>query len=212
MMPYHYIAIEGCIGAGKTELAKKLSQDFQAGLLLERFAENPFLPKFYQDPVHYAFPVEISFLEDRYEQLHTLQKEHFFDTNLIFADYFIDKCLIFAKNNLDTLEYDLYIKMFNIITGLLPKPDLILYLYNTPEALLANISKRGREYEKGIETTYLDNIQNSYLSFFESYSDTPVIIAGVSSLDFMHSDDDYARIKGLLEGIYSNEIHRITLK
>lgn len=211
MTPYNYIAIEGCIGAGKTELATKLSEEHNAGLLLERFADNPFLPKFYKDPIHYAFPVEIVFLEDRYEQLHSLQEKHFFENNMVIADYFIDKCLIFAKNNLDQFEYDLYSKRFNIVTRSLPKPDLILYLFNTPEALLKNIAKRGREYEKKIETTYLENIQNRYLTFLDNYSASPVLIVDVSLLDFIHSDDDYEKIKEVLKEEYCSGIHRINL-
>ena len=198
-MNYHFIAIEGCIGAGKTELAKKLSFECKAPLLLERFADNPFLPKFYKDPIHYAFPVELAFLEDRYRQIDDLKREGFFEQELIFADYFIDKCLIFAKNNLQSAEYQLYSSIFKMIASLLPKPDLILYLHRTPEILLQNIHKRGREYEMNIQEAYLDNVQKQYESYFDSYSDSQVITIDSTNLNFMEKEEDFLYIKSFCE-------------
>jgi len=194
---YRFIAIEGCIGAGKTELAKKLSLEFKTPLLLERFADNPFLPKFYNDPIHYAFPVELAFLEDRYRQMDDLKRENFFEQELVFADYFIDKCLIFAKNNLQTDEFKLYSNIFKIIASFLPKPDLILYLHKTPEALLRNIHKRGREYEMNIKEEYLDRVQRQYESYFDSYPDSQVIIIDSTNLNFMESEEDFRYIKNI---------------
>ena len=198
-MDYHFIAIEGCIGAGKTELAKKLSLEFKTSLLLERFADNPFLPKFYNDPLHYAFPVEVAFLEDRYRQIDDLKHENFFEQELVFADYFIDKCLIFAKNNLQTDEFKLYSDIFKIIASFLPKPDLILYLYKTPEALLKNIHKRGRDYEMNIKEEYLDRVQKQYESYFDSYSNSQVIMIDSTNLNFMERDEDFLYIKSFIE-------------
>ena len=198
-MEHHFIAIEGCIGAGKTELAKRLSLEFKAPLLLERFADNPFLPKFYNDPIHYSFPVELAFLEDRYRQMDDLKHEGFFEQKLIFADYFINKCLIFAKNNLQDDEFKLYSDIFKIIASFLPKPNRILYLYKTPEMLLQNIHKRGREYEMNIKEEYLDRVQKQYESYFDSYSDSQVIMLDSTNLNFMEREEDFQYIKSLLE-------------
>ena len=150
MINYNYIVIEGCIGAGKTTLAKMLAEDYNAELILERFTENNFLPKFYQDPVHYAFPVEMTFLTDRYQQLKSLLSSRDLFTDLVIGDYFIDKSIIFSKNNLPSDEYNLYKNVFDIIASFLPKPDLLLYLYNDVEHLMGNIAQRGRDYEKNI--------------------------------------------------------------
>jgi len=198
-MHYRFIAIEGCIGAGKTELAKKLSLEFKAPLLLERFADNPFLPKFYNDPIHYAFPVELAFLEDRYRQMDDLKREGFFEQKLLFTDYFIDKCLIFAKNNLQSDEFKLYNNIFKIITSFLPKPDLILYLHKKPEVLLQNIYKRGREYEMNIKEEYLDRVQKQYESYFDSYADSHVIVIDSTNLNFMEKEEDFQDIKSILD-------------
>ena len=196
-MEHCFIAIEGCIGAGKTELAKKLSLQLKTPLLLERFADNSFLPKFYQDPIHYAFPVELAFLEDRYRQMDDLKRDSFFEQKMVVADYFIDKCLIFAKNNLQEDEFKLYSDIFKIITSFLPKPDLILYLHKTPKALLHNIHKRGREYEMNIKEEYLDCVQKQYESYFDSYSDSQVIMIDSTNLNFMESEEDFQYIKSL---------------
>jgi len=193
-MSYRFIAIEGCIGAGKTELTKKLSFELKSPTLLERFANNPFLPKFYNDPAHYAFPLELSFLEDRYRQIEDLKHDGFFEQKLVFSDYFIDKCLIFAKNNLQNDEFKLYSDIFKIIASFLPKPDLILYLHKEPKTLLQNIHKRGREYEMNIKEEYLDNVQKQYESYFDSYSDSQVITIESTNLNFIEREEDFQYI------------------
>jgi len=210
-MKYNYIAIEGCIGAGKTTLAEMLAADFNAELILERFADNPFLAKFYKDPTHYAFPLEMTFLTDRYQQLKNLLSKRDLFTDLVVADYFIDKCAIFAKNNLQQDEYNLFLKVYEIITDFLPKPDLLIYLYNTPENLLKNIAKRGREYERGIQAAYLESIQENYLTFFRQRAQFPILIIESSALDFVSHTDDYAKIKALLQQKYEKGVHRIIL-
>ena len=149
-MKYNYITIEGCIGAGKTTLAEKLAKEFNAQIVLERFVDNPFLAKFYKDPVHYAFPLEMTFLTDRYQQLKSLLSQRDLFTDLVISDYFIDKCNIFSKNNLQEDEYNLYLKIYEIISTYLPKPDIIFYLHNSIEQLLKNIARRGRDYEQNI--------------------------------------------------------------
>ena len=210
MIPYNYIVVEGCIGAGKTTLTKMLAQDFNAELVLERFADNPFLPKFYKDPLHYAFPVEMTFLMDRYQQLKSLLSARDLFTDFVIGDYFIDKCIIFSKNNLLTDEYNLYKNVFDTISSFLPKPELILYLYNDAEHLLQNIAARGREYEQNITADYLNNIQDSYISYFKQHASIPIILLETAKLDFVKNPDDYERIKRILEERYEAGIHRIT--
>ena len=208
-MNYNYIAIEGCIGAGKTTLAQMLAADFNAELILERFADNPFLPKFYKDPTHYAFPLEMTFLTDRYQQLKNLLSKRDLFTDLVVADYFIDKCAIFAKNNLQPDEYNLFLKIYDIISGFLPKPDILLYLYNTPENLLKNIEKRGRIYEQEIKIEYLSDIQDNYLTFFKQRAQFPILIIESNSLDFVSRKEDYEKIKILFQNSFDVGVHRI---
>lgn len=210
MIPYNYIVVEGCIGAGKTTLSKMLAEDYNAEIVLERFADNPFLPKFYKDPVHYAFPVEMTFLMDRYQQLKSLLSARDLFTDCVIGDYFIDKCIIFSKNNLLTDEYNLYKNVFDTISSFLPKPDMIMYLYNDTEHLLRNIAKRGREYEKEITAEYLQNIQDSYLTYFRQHATMPILLVDTSQLDFVQSKNDYERIRQLVERTYPTGIQRIT--
>ncbi len=209
-VPYNYIVIEGCIGAGKTTLTKMLAEDYNAELVLERFADNPFLPKFYKDPLHYAFPVEMTFLMDRYQQLKNLLSARDLFTDFVIGDYFIDKCIIFSKNNLLTDEYNLYKTVFDTISSFLPKPELIVYLYNNAERLLQNIATRGREYEKDITTEYLNNIQESYIEYFKQHASIPILLVETAKLDFVQNPDDYQQLKRLIENTYEAGIHRIT--
>ncbi len=208
-MNYNYIVIEGGIGAGKTSLAEKFAQDFNAELVLERFADNTFLPKFYKDPEHYAFPLEMTFLTERYQQLKSLLSKRDLFTDLVVADYFIDKCVIFSKNNLQPDEYNLFTKVYEIISTYLPKPDLLVYLYNTPENLLKNIVKRGRPYEQEITAEYLANIQDNYLNYLTHRTHIPILIVESSKLDFVNQEEDYAKLKDLLTKSYSPGITRI---
>ncbi len=147
---YNYIAIEGNIGAGKTSLSKMMSDEFNAKIILERFADNPFLPKFYEDKDRFAFPLEMSFLADRYQQLSDDLAQLDLFQNLIVSDYYIFKSLIFAQITLQKEEYLLYRKMFDIMYKEITKPDLYVYLYQNTYRLLENIKKRGREYEQNI--------------------------------------------------------------
>ena len=209
-IPYNYIVVEGCIGAGKTTFSKMLAADCNAELVLERFADNPFLPKFYKDPVHYAFPVEMTFLMDRYQQLKNLLSARDLFKDCVIGDYFIDKCIIFSKNNLLDDEYNLYAKVFETISSFLPKPDLILYLYNDTEHLLQNIAKRGREYEKDITAEYLAGIQDSYLTYFRQHANMPVLLVDATRIDFVQNPSDYQRLRQLVGHKYPAGIHRIT--
>jgi deoxyadenosine/deoxycytidine kinase len=204
--------IEGNIGAGKTTLALKLSEKHNTRLILEQFEGNPFLPKFYEDREKYAFPLELSFLAERYHQLkNELSKQDLFQPGII-SDYFFLKSLIFAKANLDEAEYDLYTKLFHIIHDSLPKPDLFVFLYHDIERLLQNIKIRGREYEKSINSEYLVKIQNAYFDFLKQIPDLKVLIIHVNYLDFANNVEHFARIEEMINKPYNPGITRITMQ
>lgn len=192
------IVIEGNIGAGKTTLATKISEDFNAKLVLEGFADNPFLPKFYKDQNRYAFPLEMSFLADRYQQLSDDLTQLDLFKKFTVADYFIFKSLIFARVTLAEDEYRLYHKIFDIMYKEIPKPDLYVYLYQNTEQLLANIKKRGRSYEQEIPSDYLDKINKGYLEFIKQQKDLNVLVIDVSDKDFVENQQDYISILELL--------------
>lgn len=188
---YNYIAIEGNIGAGKTSLAKMMSDEFNTKTVLERFADNPFLPKFYEDNERYAFPLEMSFLADRYKQLTDDLAQFDLFKNFIVSDYYIFKSLIFAQITLQKDEYKLYRKMFDLMYKEITKPDLYIYLYQNTERLLKNIKKRGRDYEQNIEADYLQKIHDGYINFIKTQPNLNILIIDVSDLDFVKNNEDY---------------------
>jgi len=191
---YNYVVIEGNIGAGKTTLATRIADEFNARLILEHFADNPFLPKFYSDPEKYSFPLELSFLASRYRQL----KEEIVAQDLFkaftIADYYFMKSLVFASSTLDGEEYNLYRQIFYIIYGSLPKPDIYVYLHLNPERLLKNIKKRGRNYENNITKEYLQTIQESYFTFFRQNPENKYLVIDVNAIDYVDNETDYNRI------------------
>ena len=191
---FNYVAFEGNIGAGKTTLVHKIAEDFNGKTVLERFADNPFLPKFYKDQSRYAFPLEMSFLADRYQQLADDLAQFDLFKDFIVADYHIFKSLIFAKITLAEDEYRLYRNLFDIIYREMPKPDLYIYLYQNTDRLLQNIKKRGRVYEQNIEAAYLEKINNGYLEYIKSQTDLNVLIIDVSDRDFVKKHEDYLYI------------------
>ena len=197
---YNYIAIEGNIGAGKTSLAKMMSDEFNAKVVLERFADNPFLPKFYEDKDRYAFPLEMSFLADRYQQLSDDLAQFDLFKNFIVSDYYIFKSLIFAQVTLQKEEYMLYRKMFDLMYKEITKPDLYIYLYQNTDRLLENIKKRGRSYEQNIEKGYLKKIHDGYTQFINTEQDLNKLIIDVSKLDFVNNKIDYKRIIKKISG------------
>ncbi|WP_396217176.1 2-amino-4-hydroxy-6-hydroxymethyldihydropteridine diphosphokinase [Flavobacterium sp.] len=199
----NYIAIEGNIGAGKTTLATKIAEDCNAKLILERFADNPFLPKFYKDQNRYAFPLEMSFLADRYQQLSDDLAQFDLFKDFIVADYHIFKSQIFAKVTLQEDEFRLYKTMFDIMYKEMPKPDLYIYLYQNTDRLLANIKKRGRSYEQDISSNYLEKINQGYLEYIKSQTDINALIIDISELDFVKNQEDYIYILSEIQ----NKIH-----
>ena len=194
LQQYNYIAIEGNIGAGKTTLAEKIAQDFNAKTVFERFADNPFLPKFYKDQNRYAFPLEMSFLADRYQQLSDDLAQFDLFKDFIVADYHIFKSLIFAKVTLQEDEFRLYKTLFDIIYKEMPKPDLYVYLYQNTDRLLQNIKRRGRSYEQEIPADYLDKINKGYLDYINSQTNLNVLVIDVSDRDFVKNQSDYVYI------------------
>lgn len=199
---YNYVVIEGNIGAGKTTLAEKIAGQFNARLILERFAENPFLPKFYKDPDKYSFQLELSFLASRYKQLNDeLRPGNLFKTFTV-ADYYFMKSLVFASATLKGDEYNLYRQIFYIIYGSLPKPDIYVYLHLDTGRLLQNIKRRGREYERSINHDYLWKIQESYFSFFRQNPGNSYLVIDIGGIDFVKNSEHYDYI---IETIFSKQ-------
>lgn len=206
-LPYSYIAIEGNIGAGKTSLAKIVSNKFNADLVMEEFADNTFLPQFYENPDRFAFPLEMSFLAERYQQLKLQQEKSLESNKLLVTDYIFEKSLLFAQVNLKGHELELFKKFFSLINSSLRKPDLILYLNKTTPNLLDNISKRGRIYEKSIPASYLDNITEQYLSHLDKIKNERILILDSNNIDFVGDSNQLRYILDLL-----NEKHPSVVK
>lgn len=193
---YNYIAIEGNIGAGKTSLAHQISTDFNAKLILERFADNPFLPKFYEEPQRYAFTLEMSFLADRYQQISDDLSQLDLFKDFIVSDYDIYKSLIFSKITLPDDEFKLYRKLFYLMYKDIAKPELYVYLYQNTERLQENIKKRGRDYEQNIDDEYLEKINSGYLDFLKKQTELNVKIIDISDKDFVNNRADYFWLLG----------------
>jgi len=208
----NYIVIEGNIGAGKTTLSKMIAREYNAKIILEQFADNPFLPKFYKEPDKYSFQLELSFLAERYQQLNNeLTSRDLFKTFTV-ADYYFMKSLIFARATLKEDEYNLYRQIFNIIYKSIPKPDLYVYLHMDVKKLANNISKRGRDYEKEIDKEYLLKLQEGYFDFFKQQNDISYLIIDSNDMDFVENQRDYSRVKDLIfNNDYPIGINRITI-
>ncbi len=211
-MNYNFIVIEGLIGAGKTSLSKMIAEKFNAKLILEQFADNPFLPKFYKNPDKYSFPLELSFLAERYQQLkEDLASGDLFKSFFI-SDYYFSKSLIFAKSTLADDEYNLFRKLFNIIYTSFPKPDLYVYLHLNSENALKNIKKRGRDYEQSIEIKYLDTLRQNYFEYFKQEENLKFLILDTNGIDFVNNTKDFEKIvQVIFNEKYSVGINRIIL-
>jgi deoxyguanosine kinase len=209
---YNYIVIEGNIGAGKTSLVKMIAEKFNAKTIFEQFADNPFLPKFYKNSERFSFPLELSFLAERYHQLKKdLSDRDLFKTFTI-SDYYFMKSLIFAKSTLADDEYKLFKNLFFIIYESLPKPDLYVYLHLPVEKLIENIKLRGRNYEQNIEANYLTNIQNGYFNYFNQQKYMKFLIIDKSNIDFVNSKTDFESIVDVIfNKDYSVGINRILI-
>lgn len=210
-MKHQFLTIEGNIGSGKTSLSNMLAKDFNTRLILEEFDDNPFLPLFYKDAERYAFPLELSFLAERFHQLKKfLQSTDLFQPQIV-SDYLFNKCLIFAKSNLEEEEFNLYSQLFEIIQPNLPQPDLLVYLYLKPENSLKNIAKRGRSYEQDISIDYLEKIQNGYLNYFKQHQNLTTLLIDTNNVDFVNNRADYEKVVDVISQKYPKGMNRIIL-
>lgn len=202
---FDFIAIEGVIGVGKTSLAKLLTERHDARLVLEQFEENPFLPKFYQDRERYAFPTQMAFLASRFKQQQEMLDQDLFHQMTV-SDYIFEKDRIFARLNLDEDELALYDSIFNIMTGISAKPDLVIYLQSTVDRLMKNIRERDRDYERHITRSYLEELSEAYNHFFYHYNKSPLIIINTSEIDFVSDEKhlDYIEEQIFREPIRGN--------
>jgi deoxyadenosine/deoxycytidine kinase len=211
-MSLNYLVIEGNIGAGKTTLAQMISKKYQAKLVLEQFADNPFLPKFYKNQDQYSFPLEMAFLAERYNQLNRELSHFDLFSAFTISDYYFMKSLIFAQNTLQPDEYNLYRQFFTIIYDKMPKPDLYVYLHKDSELLLKNIALRGREYETFITKDYLEKITQGYFSYFRQQNDIPILIIDTNGIDFVNKPEDFEKILLPIFGKqYNKGVSRILL-
>ncbi len=211
-MSLNYLVIEGNIGAGKTTLAQMISEKYQTKLVLEQFADNPFLPKFYENQEQYSFPLEMAFLAERYNQLNRELSHFDLFSPFTVSDYYFMKSLIFAQNTLQPDEYNLYRQFFTIIYDKMPKPDLYVYLHKNTDLLLKNIALRGRHYEMYITKEYLEKITQGYFSYFKQQSDFPILILDTNDIDFVTQSVDFEKIvQFIFNKPYSKGINRMVL-
>jgi len=209
-MNYHFITIEGNIGAGKTTLAHLLAKKLNARLILEEFADNPFLPKFYENPKQYAFPLELFFMAERFKQLKVMIHTKDLFQSVTVSDYLFTKCLLFAKVNLPEEEFRLYQKLFDIIHQQLVFPDILIYLHSPVAKLQSNIKKRNRSYEQQIPDQYLFNIQETYTSYIKQHN-IKTLFVDVSNGDFLGNEKHLQVILDALEKDYDEGQHYFTL-
>ena len=212
-MQYNYISIEGTLGAGKTTLATRIANDFNGKLVLEEFEadKNPFLPKFYKEPDKYAFQVEMTFLALRFQQLKDKLANLDLFHDFIISDYYVAKSLIFSRNNLQEDEYQLFSRFFNIIFATMPKPELLVYLYQDVDHLQYNIRKRGRTYEQSISNEYLENIQQGYFDFIrQKQNEMRILVLDTNRLDFVAHEEDYRQIIEAIDQPYDIGVHRLS--
>lgn len=204
-MQYRFITIEGNIGSGKTTLAHQLAEHFRARLVLEEFADNPFLPKFYADPTQYAFPLELFFMAERYKQLKEMMGPDLFSPQTI-SDYLFIKSLLFAKMNLEADEFSLYQKLFDIINPQLPQPDILIFLNAPVDQLQRNIRKRGRPYEQQIKDSYLERVQEMYMQFIRQYP-MRTLMVDTTKMDFLRDPGDFRTLIAALGRDFPPGIH-----
>ena len=209
-MKYNFVTIEGNIGAGKTTLAHLLSKHFNARLILEEFADNPFLPKFYENQRQYAFPLELFFMAERYKQLKDLLQTKDMFQNVTISDYLFTKCLLFAKVNLPEEEFILYQKLFDIISPQVIQPDLLIYLHAPVNKLKENIKKRNRSYEKAIDPEYLFALQEIYTQYIKQHNIKTLFI-DASKSDFLGNEDHLKVVVEALDKDYENGQHYLNL-
>jgi deoxyadenosine/deoxycytidine kinase len=209
-MNYHFITIEGNIGAGKTTLAHLLARYYNARLILEEFTDNPFLPKFYQNPKQFAFPLELFFMAERYKQLKDLIHTKDLFQSVTVSDYLFTKCLLFAKVNLPEEEFHLYQRLFDIIHQQLVQPEILIYLHSPVTKLQQNIKKRNRSYEQSIPDEYLFNIQETYTHYIKQHNIKTLFIDACNA-DFLNNENHLKVITDALDKNLEDGQHYFTL-
>jgi len=209
-LKYEYITIEGIIGAGKSTLTTQLADRLGARTIYEEFEDNPFLPLFYEDPKRYAFQLELSFLAARFHQLSDKGTQADLFQPLQIADYWFDKCLLFAQNNLTEVEFSLYRNLFGIINPQLRQPDLVVYLHLSTEKALQQIAKRGRSYEQNMSPQYLEDLSQRYLRHLKQQKHLKILFLEAEKLDIIKHPDQLDEVILLLQKEYKEGINRIT--
>lgn len=202
-MKHHFITVEGNIGAGKTTLTNLLAQHFNAKAVLEEFAENPFLTKFYENQQQYAFPVELFFMAERYKQLKEMLHTKDLFQNITVSDYLFTKCLLFAKVTLPSEEFRLYQKLFDIINTQLAMPDILIYLHAPVSKLQANIKKRNRVFEQNIPDEYLFNLQETYTSYIKQHNIKTIFIDSTNA-DFINNPAHFKVVLDALDNDFGD--------
>ncbi len=209
-MKHHFITVEGNIGVGKTTLTHLLARHYNARLILEEFADNPFLPKFYENPAQYAFPLELFFMAERYKQLKDMVHTKDLFQNVTISDYLFTKCLLFAKVNLPEEEFRLYQKLFDIIHQQLSFPDILIYLHAPVQKLQANIKKRNRSYEQSIPDEYLFSLQETYTSYIKHHNIKTIFI-DASNADFLGNEKHFQIVLDALDKDFDEGQHYFSL-
>ena len=210
-IPYKYICIEGNIGTGKTTLCEKMKQEQNCTLILEEFAENPFLLHFYKNPEKFAFPLELFFMTERYKQLEDqLQNPDLF-SDFILADYMFIKTLLFAQINLREDEFRIFQQLYQTLQQSIPRPDLLVYLHRSPEDLKMQIQKRGRSYEQNIKLDYLQRIQDAYFNYFKSDPTLPIVIVNLQEIDFLQNQEHYDELQRIFRTTHRPGIQHVSL-
>lgn len=210
-MNYRILTVEGNIGSGKTSFARKLAEEYQAKLILETFADNPFLQKFFVRQEDYALGMEMFFMAERYEQLkEELGNWELFEDKVV-IDYLFTKSLLYARANLDDTEYALYQKIFNILNPKLPQADLIIYLHSSLDRLVSNIQKRGREFEQTVKKEYLKKIEDIYFEYFRQHENERIVIIDVTDADFVNRESDYRKLIEIIETDLPKGVNRFKI-
>ncbi len=211
-MKYRYITIEGNIGAGKTTLTNLLAKEYGGSMILEKFVDNPYLAKFYDEPERYAFQLEMSFMLARYQQLNKILGEPSIFEQFVISDYMFTKSLLFAKINLSREEHQLFRHLFDLIYKKLPQPDVIFYLHANTSQLLSNIKKRGRPYEQSIMKPYLNKIEKMYFEYFKQMPNQKIVIVEVNDVDWVTDVFVFEKMLDLFDRDYKLGMNFIDLK
>jgi deoxyadenosine/deoxycytidine kinase len=210
LIPYQYICIEGNIGAGKTTLCEMLAEEIDCKLVLEEFAENPFLPYFYKEPQRFALPMELFLMAERFKQLQNKIMHRELFNEYILSDYSFVKTLLFAKNNLPEEEYRLFHDMYEVLSNQIPKPDLMVFLHRSIDNLKDHIVQRARPYEQNITKDYLQGLQNMYLEYFRNELAFPILLLDIDRINFVENRSHFQEIKNLLSESLGPGLHRIS--